>query len=123
MTGEKTYESGPLNLRLFETPEAVCLELRGMSMAREPSTFLLPIFFDALELADREGKLLQMDFQLLEYLNSSSISPVIRTLERARRGQGRVRVLYNKSLKWQALSFTALEIFRTADARVDVQGV
>ena len=94
-----------------------------MSMAREPGVFLIPILTQALELGVKMNKPLQIDFQNLEYLNSSTISPVIRILERARRAQARVRVLYKRALKWQSLSFTALEIFRTPDSRIEVQGV
>lgn len=120
---EQTFVDGPLTLQLTEQNDSVTLAWRGMSMAREPGQFLMPILSKALDLGLQTEKPLVIDFQNLEYLNSSTISPVIRILEHARRGHGRVRVLYNKALKWQALSFTALEIFKTPDARIDVQGV
>lgn len=120
---EQTFVDGPLTLKLLEKENAVVLEWAGMSMAREPGQFLLPILSKALDLGLQTSKPLVIDFQQLEYLNSSTISPVIRILEHARRGHGRVKVLYKKGLKWQALSFTALEIFRTPDARIDVQGI
>jgi len=120
---EENFVDGPLSLRLFETDEAVCLEWRGQSMAREPARFLLPVLSKALDLGLQREKRLVIDFQQLEYLNSSTITPVIRILEHARRGHSRVRIVYNKALKWQALSFTALELFRTADARIEVHGV
>jgi hypothetical protein len=120
---EENFVDGPLSLRLFETDEMVCLEWRGQSMAREPARFLLPVLSKALDLGLQRDKRLVIDFQQLEYLNSSTITPVIRILEHARRGHSRVQIVYNKSLKWQALSFTALELFRTADARIDVRGV
>ena len=119
----KTIVDGPLELRLFETPDAVRLEWHGQSVARDPGQFLLPILSNALDLGLQTQKPLVIDFQHLEYLNSSTLSPVIRTLEHARRGHGQVRVLYNRALKWQAMSFTALELFRTPDQRIDVQGV
>lgn len=120
---EQTWNEGPLTLRLEEVDEAVKLEWRGMSMAREPANFLLPILTRALDLGLERQKPVVIDFQQLEYLNSSSISPVIRILEQARRGHGRVRVVYNKALRWQALNFTALEMFRTPDARIQIEGV
>ena len=120
---EENFVDGPLSLRLFETEDAVCLEWRGQSMAREPGRFLLPILSKALDLGLQKDKRLVIDFQKLEYLNSSTITPVIRILEHARRGHSRVRILYNRALKWQALSFTALELFKTPDARIDVRGV
>ncbi|HZA50479.1 MAG TPA: hypothetical protein VE549_07050 [Myxococcaceae bacterium] len=120
---EENFNDGPLVLRLYETAEMVCLEWRGQSMAREPGKFLLPVLSKALDWGLQRDKPLVIDFQQLEYLNSSTITPVIRILEHARRGHSRVRIVYNKSLKWQSLSFTALELFKTPDARIDVRGV
>jgi hypothetical protein len=120
---EETFVDGPLTLRLFETGDAVSLEWRGQSMAREPGRFLLPVLSKALDLGLQRNKPLVIDFQQLEYLNSSTITPVIRILEHARRGHSRVRILYSKALQWQALSFTALELFKTPDARIDIRGV
>lgn len=122
MTHE-TFTDEELTLVLFETPEEVRLEWQGLSMARNPGQFLSPLLSRALDRGLQREKPLVLDFQRLEYLNSSTLSPVIRILDQARRGHGRVRVVYNKELKWQRLSFTGLDIFRTQDARIDVQGV
>ena len=56
-------------------------------------------------------------------MNSSTITPLIKILERAKRGTSHVTVLYDKSLHWQDLTFSALEIFKTDDKRVDIKGV
>ena len=32
-------------------------------------------------------------------------------------------ILYRKSLKWQELNFTALEVFRTDDSRLEIKGL
>ncbi len=119
----ETFEDGPLTLQLCEDDREVRLEWRGQSMAREPAQFLLPVLSKALEKGSRASKPLVIDFQNLEYLNSSTITPVIRILEQARRGTERVTVVYRRDLKWQALSFTALELFRTPDKRIDVRGI
>ncbi len=120
---EETFVDGPLTIGICESDDGVRLEWRGRSMSREPGRFLLPVLAKALDRGIRAGKPLVIDFQQLEYLNSSTITPVIRILEQARRGTHRVTVVYAKDLKWQALSFTALELFRTPDKRIDVLGV
>lgn len=120
---EESFVDGPLTLRLYETPDAVVLEWLGMSMAREPGLFVTPVLSKALDAGLQTKKRLVVDFQKLEYLNSSTITPIIRILEQARRGIHQVRVTYSKALKWQTLSFTALELFRTVDGRIDVQGL
>ena len=63
-----------------------------------------------------------LDFQALEYMNSSTITPVIRVLNEAKKGQGRLLVLYKKAAKWQELSFSALTIFETDDKRIEIRG-
>ena len=120
---EQTFTDGTLTLVLEENPGELRLKWQGMSMAREPSRFLMPILSRALDLGAQQSKPLVIDFKALEYLNSSTLSPVIRALEQARRGQNRVKVQYDKGVKWQALSFTGLDIFKTPDARIDVEGV
>ena len=61
-------------------------------------------------------------FAFLEYMNSSTITPVIKVLERAKRGTMNVTVLFDASRKWQDLSFSALKIFETEDKRVVIKG-
>src|SRR4051812_48641195 len=112
------FQDDELTLTLSETPKDVRLEWRGVSMARDPAQFLSPILSRALDLGLQTKKAVVIDFQQMEYLNSSTLSPVIRTLEHARRGANQVTILYSKQLKWQALSFGGLEIFKTNDARI-----
>jgi len=119
----ETFSDDALTLVLFDAQDEVRLEWQGVSMARDPGSFLLPVLSRALDRGLQRNKPVVIDFQKLEYLNSSTLTPVIRVLEQARRGHGRVKVLYRRDVKWQALSFTGLDIFRTPDARIDVQGV
>lgn len=120
---EETFVDGALTLLLKETPEEVRLEWQGMSMGREPGPFLLKVLSAALDAGLQTQKPVVIDFRNLEYCNSSTLTPVIRILEHARRSHSHVRIVYDKSLKWQALSFTALELFKTADQRIDVRGI
>lgn len=90
-------------------------------MAREPGHFLLPILTRAIEMSERTGKRAIFDFRFLDYLNSSSITPVIRILEQAKRGTALVTIVYSAELKWQALSFSSLYLFQSLDGRVIVE--
>ena len=78
---------------------------------------------DLLERATTEGKTLVLDFRALDYLNSSTLTPLVRILDVARGGACAVVVQYDRMRKWQALSFTALEVFQTPDGRVLIQGL
>lgn len=115
------FEDGSLKLTLDDGGDALTLTWQGRSVAREPGHFLLPILTKLVERSEREAKRLVLDFRKLEYLNSSTITPVIRVLEQAKRGTALVTVTYDAALKWQALSFSALYLFQSLDGRVTVE--
>ncbi len=121
MSVEKFVE-GPLMLELEEGAKSVSVVWRGRSIARDPGSFIVPILTRALEAGEKTNKRVVLDFRALEYLNSSTLTPVIRIIEQANRGQASMSVLYNGSLKWQALAFSALHLFGTSDSRVSIQG-
>lgn len=118
----KTHTNGSLTVEVTESPEAVTIIWLGKSISRKPSTFLTPILTDALSTATQAEKTVVIDFRKLQYMNSSSITPVIKILERAKRGTVPVRILYDQSQRWQDLSFSALEIFETRDNRIEIRG-
>ena len=118
----ETFTSGALSLDLSEG-DTITIAWRGKSSARSPGEFILPILSQALDRGESQGKAVEIDFRGLEYMNSSTITPVIRILKQAKLGSTRVIVLYRRDLKWQALSFTALEVFHTEDQRIEIRGV
>lgn len=111
-----------LTLKL-DVSQDVVLTWKGKSTARDPAAFVLPILMKALDQGIRETKRVVIDFRDLEYMNSSTITPLIRILSMAQRGEAHVTVMYDSHLRWQALSFTALEIFQTDDKRVEIRPV
>jgi hypothetical protein len=123
MKQPEIFESSLLKITLQENDKQIDVMWNGKSVDRDPSTFLTPILLNVLESSTRGEKAIQMDFRELEYLNSSTITPIIKILERAKRGNNYLTIVYKKSLKWQDLSFSALEIFQTQDGRVAIKGL
>jgi hypothetical protein len=119
----RVYSSKELSLDVRHDEGAVTVVWTGRSMAREPVTFIGPILAEAYRVGAEAGAPLVLDFRALEYMNSSTITPVIRILREASKGTGRVLVLYQRAAKWQELSFSALTIFETKDQRVEIRGV
>lgn len=119
----ETFKNDQLVIDRNENAEEVNLRFSGKSILRDPSDFVLPILIKGLEAAEQLKKRLTMDFRELSYMNSSTFTPVIKVLERARLGDTRVRAIYRKGLKWQEISFSALTIFCTQDGRIDIQGL
>ncbi len=118
----KQYVQNDLTLELTETPRELRLTWRGKSADREPSRFLVPVLSDSLRRA-RDARLpLVMDFSDLDYMNSSTFTPVVKALDESRRLSVPVVLEYSLSRKWQALSFSALRTFETLDGRIKVSG-
>ena len=120
---KKSFSNNLLKVDLVETTDAIVTEWSGKSVDRNPSKFITPLLANLLEQHSDIEKKLILDFQKLDYMNSSTITPIIKILERAKRGKIQLMVKYNKLLKWQDLSFSALKIFQTKDKRVEIRGV
>lgn len=123
MSEAKVYSNNLLNLKISDDDESIIVSWTGKSTDREPGKFITPLLMEAIKEGSDKHKRVIMDFQELTYMNSSTITPLIKILERASRGNTEISVLYKKSLHWQELSFTALEIFTTDDKRVEIKGL
>ncbi len=123
MDNLKSYSNDLLKLEVREDLDCIDVKWTGKSVTRKPAQFITPILVDVLQKSSDEDKRIILDFTKLEYMNSSTITPIIKILERAKRGPNRVTVLYEKAKKWQDLSFSALGIFQTKDNRVSIQGI
>lgn len=119
----RVYSNRELNIEVRHDQATVEVLWSGRSTAREPGAFVGPILTDALRKSTELGGKLVLDFRELQYMNSSTITPVIRVLHEAKKGTSRVAVLYHRATKWQELSFSALTIFETDDKRIEVCGV
>ena len=118
----QTFHNNQLHVEVDQADEAVRLRFLGKSMLREPGEFLLPLLLKTLAEAIDGKKRIVLDFRELAYMNSSTLTPVIKILERARVGKGEITLVYRKALKWQDISFSALVIFQTPDGRIVIQG-
>ena len=120
MAAPETLSSEGLCIEVRETEDEVRLEWRGKSTARQPDLFLVPVLREALERGERGSRAVVMDFGAMEYMNSSTFTPLVKMLDQASRGKLRVRLEYSQARRWQALSFSALRAFETPDGRITV---
>jgi hypothetical protein len=102
--------------------EQVTIRFLGKSILRDPTEFIMPILLSTLKDANLLKKRIILDFRDLVYMNSSTITPLIKILEKTRVGEGSITVLYRKNLKWQDISFSALALFQTPDNRIEIKG-
>src|SRR5262245_13666001 len=120
--GTQVYSEDQLRLEVSDEDSRIEVRWFGKSVQRNPNRFIIPVLSDAVKRASDENKTVVWDFTQLEYMNSSTITPVIKTLEMVKKGSGKVKLVYNKGKKWQDLSFSALRIFETKDGRIQVSG-
>lgn len=123
MSAVKEFAEERLRIEIKEGDESIEVNWFGKSDQRNPNQFIVPIMQDVLRSAQDAKKQIIWNFVDLDYMNSSTITPIIKSLEQAKRGANRVRVLYNRTKKWQDLSFSALRIFETKDGRIEVAGI
>lgn len=122
MSKTEKYTNDLLNISVTEESDHIRMHWSGKSIARKPSIFITPILIKVLKGSIEREKRMILDFCDIEYMNSSTITPIIKILERARRSKVGVTVEYLVALKWQDLIFSALEIFQTKDRRILIQG-
>lgn len=122
MSEMKRFVEGDLTLEVREAPGEVVAVWHGRSADREPGRFLLPVLGQLLVQARRARARLVLDFAPLDYMNSSTFTPIVKLLDEARRAGVAVALLYSQARHWQALSFSALRTFETPDGQVSIQG-
>ncbi len=123
MQNPVTYNSNLLTLIVEEDDSTIKIRWLGKSADRTPGIFINPILNDALEKSINSNKELIMNFTELEFLNSSTVAPIVKILDRTKRGTNRLLIEYAKALNWQELSFSALIVFQTKDNRIQIKGI
>jgi len=118
----ETYISNLLKIEVDEDDSAIYIKWLGKSVDREPGAFVIPILSNAIEKGSAGKKRVVMDFCSLEFMNSSTITPVSKIMETAKGGDCHLQIIYTRSINWQELSFSALRIFETRDKRIEITG-
>ena len=80
----------------------------GQSISRTPGASLRPFFDELLTQAATEKAAVKMHFEDLEHFNSSTISALMQLINSAQAKGVQLQVIYDGTVKWQALSFDAL---------------
>ena len=109
----ENFKEGNLEIKI-ESGNKNTITWIGKSEDRDPSAFLNPYFENILD--DLHGKDLEIEFLKLEYMNSSTVPPIIQLIKSLNTNEIKTIIFYDKNSKWQSASFKALEtIARTMD--------
>lgn len=92
----------------------------GQSDSRNPAIEINP-YLDSL-LDELKAFELIIKFDDLEYMNSSTVPPIIQFLKKLNTNEVKTLITYNTEKKWQAASFKALETFSSILNFITVKG-
>jgi hypothetical protein len=91
----ETYTCNKLVVTVEENGSKITITFTGQSTEREPGKFINPILADAIQNGRKFSKAVLINFENLEYMNSSTITPIIRILEGAKKTGETISVMYN----------------------------
>lgn len=108
-----------LQILVKEGAETV-IQWQGTSTAREPASIINP-YIDKI-VPYLKNKKVRIDFTKLRYMNSSTVTPIIRLIRLFDTEGIKTTVVYDKTSKWQQASFKALETLAQMLGNIDVFG-
>jgi hypothetical protein len=109
------------DLRIEEMPmvegsaSSIRLRWRGKSNSRNPNEVLAPYFREMLAMANARKVPIELHFENIEHINSSTITSIIQLIQDSRARSIKLILVYDQTLRWQKLSFDALRVFAKDD--------
>lgn len=120
--GEELFSSDRLVISYATTPSRYTLFWRGECDFRDPSEALGPTLRGVLpELRERR---LVLDFRGLNFMNSSSVSPILMFIKAACSRGIPVHLIYNVNLSWQRTTASSMRALSRSlrNLSVELQG-
>ncbi len=113
------YQADDLTIESLPGQDSLVIRWLGRSDGADPSRALQPLL-DAVAADLQSAQSVEFDFRSLEYMNSSTIRPILKLIQRASSSATSVRLIYDKSKNWQRLSFTAIGAALTSFGNVEL---
>lgn len=117
----RSFEAGEIEVLIDVSPGKLKLVWLGRSVARDPGLVLKPLF-DGLAVHMGKDREVELDFRKFEYMNSSTLKPILTFVQTASGGARSVQVRYDSQKTWQRLSFKLLQAVASSWANVRVDG-
>jgi hypothetical protein len=105
------YSEGDLRIESTPTEHGLQLTWLGRSNARHPGKTLVPFFDRIAGQVKGTGGGIEMRFDSLEEINSSTLTAVIQLIQRLKGSQSKLTLIYDPDVTWQRMSFEALQVF------------
>ncbi len=120
---EKEIVKNNLKLQAFEKDTYLKIRWLGKSMDRNPAEYLSPFLNDAVAFSEKENRNIVMDFTELNYMNSSTITPIVQMLDDVKMKGLNLTILYSRSKSWQEVNFKALRFFESTKPIIKILAV
>ncbi len=115
----ENFEKGSLTISLIKSGNTMIMDWNGQSDDRDPSALLDP-YFDRI-IDDLKGIDLTIKFEKLEYMNSSTVQPIVLLLKKLNTHEIKTFITYDTTSKWQTASFKALKAFSSMLPSISIQ--
>jgi hypothetical protein len=102
----QVHQAGDLEIRVSKIDdEKTAIDWLGVSNARDPAAIINPLIEKIV--AELDCREVILNFGKLEYINSSTVPPIIRLIKEINKLQVKIVLTYDHSVKWQQESFRA----------------
>lgn len=116
----ENFKHGALSVTIRIEDGKAFMDWLGQSDSRNPAVELNP-YLDSL-VENLNVPELTIRFNDLEYMNSSTVPPIIQLLKKLNSKEINTTITYNVESKWQAASFKALDSFSKVLNYINVKG-
>jgi hypothetical protein len=123
LSADDKLSAGDLTIEATQADASSPLGLRwsGKSNDRHPGKILGPYFTRMLDRAAGQRVPVELHFETLDYLNSSTITAIIQVIQDARAKAVKLVIVFDPSRRWQKLSFDALRVFVRDDGLMELR--
>lgn len=117
----KNFKKSSLSIVTKDAGNKAVMSWIGKSDFKHPASYLMPYLDDFVsELSKTE---LAIEFSRVEYMNSSTVPPLIQLLKSLNERGIKTTITYNKNAHWQVMSFKALETLAKLLDNIEIKGV
>ncbi|MEQ9366546.1 MAG: hypothetical protein RIF32_20060 [Leptospirales bacterium] len=119
----KSLKVEDLEIVVTRDESTLRLQWMGSIHSADPGDFLDPYFDLLIDTASSDALGIVCDFSKLEYMNSSSIPPLIHLLRECGEREVKAQFTYDATRKVQTASFRALDVIARKSRFTSVQGL
>ncbi|WCL50453.1 hypothetical protein [Leptospira sp. GIMC2001] len=108
-------------IKISAQGDSVMMQWLGRSESRNPAEYLNPYLENFI--SNIQGKNLVIDYTKLEFMNSSTVPPIIKLIKSCSTNDIKVTIHFNKIVEWQNASFKPLQTVCMNLKNIKIEGI